>query len=591
MSKSAKSEKDTGKPAGRPAAKAAKPSKAAAAPGGLAGKSGAEIFHEILLQEGVEVMFGFPGGMVLPIFDVLYRSPIKFVLSRHEQGATHMADGYARSTGRVGVVLATSGPGATNLVTGLATANMDSVPVVAFTGQVRSWLIGNDAFQEADITGITRPITKHNFLVKRVEDLGRTIKEAFHIARTGRPGPVLVDIPVDTSQNTCAEEPDLEPDLPGYKPRTRGHTQQIQAAADAINAAKRPVLYVGGGVVIAGASEELRALAAKGNIPVTTTLLALGTIDERSELALQMLGMHGSAAANYAVQESDCLVAVGARFDDRVTGNLETFAPHAKIIHIDIDPSSISKSVVVDIPVVGDAKDILARMLPQIETKPRREWLAKIAEWKKRYPLKYETDGRIKPQEVVARLGELTKHDAIIATGVGQHQMWAAQFYGWRKPRQVITSGGLGTMGFGCPAAIGAQFGNPGATVIDIDGDGSFCMTMVEVITAVRYQQPVKFVVLDNDYLGMVRQWQEMFYGRRYSAVKHPCPQFAAIAEGFGARGIKVSERSELDDAIVEMLKHEGPVVLHAQVEPEENVYPMVAAGKGLHEMDMGKLA
>lgn len=586
MSKSSK------RPAGRASAKRPKPAKpAASVPGSLAGKTGAEIFDQMLLREGVDVMFGFPGGAVLPIFDVLYRSPIKFILTRHEQGATHMADGYARSTGKVGVVIATSGPGATNLVTGLATANMDSVPLVAFTGQVRSRLIGNDAFQEADITGISRPITKHNFLVKRVEDLGHTIREAFHIARTGRPGPVLVDIPVDVSQGTCTTEPSLEMELPGYRPQTHGHPQQIKAAAEAINAAKRPVLYVGGGVVISGASQELRALAAKGNIPVTTTLLALGTFDERNELALQMLGMHGSAAANYAVQESDCLIAVGARFDDRVTGNLETFAPHAKIIHIDIDPSSISKSVVVDIPVVGDAKGILAGLLPHVQAQPRRQWLAKIADWKKRYPLKYETDRRLKPQEVVSRLGELTGHEAIIATGVGQHQMWTAQFYGWRKPRQVITSGGLGTMGYGCPASIGAQFGNPGTTVIDIDGDGSFCMTMVEVITAVRYQQPVKFVILDNEYLGMVRQWQEMFYGRRYSAVRHPCPEFTKIAEGYGAHGIKVTDRSELDDAITEMLKHEGPVILHAVVESEENVYPMVAAGKGLHEMDLGKLA
>jgi len=589
MAKS-KSTKKAPKPAPKPAAKpTGLPPRPAR--GSLAGIPGAEIFHQMLLDEGVDIMFGFPGGMVLPIFDVLYRSPIKFILSRHEQGATHMADGYARATGKVGVVIATSGPGATNLVTGLATANMDSVPVVAFTGQVRSWLIGNDAFQEADITGITRPITKHNILVKRVEDLGRSVKEAFYIARTGRPGPVLVDIPVDVSQGKCTEEPSLEMDLPGYKPTTAGHIRQIKAAADAINASQRPVLYVGGGVVIAGASGELRSLAEKGNIPVTTTLLALGTLDERSPLALQMLGMHGSAAANYAVQESDCLIAVGARFDDRVTGDLKTFAPHAKIIHIDIDPSSISKSVVVDIPVVGDAKDILGKMLPLIKAKGRPQWLKKIAQWKSRYPFKYDTDGRIKPQEVVARIGELTKHDAIIATGVGQHQMWTAQFYGWRKPRQIITSGGLGTMGFGCPASIGAQFGRPGATVIDIDGDGSFCMTMVEVITAVRYNQPVKFVILDNDYLGMVRQWQEMFYGRRYSAVSHPCPEFKQIAEGYGAHGMKITDRGELDDAIVEMLKHEGPVVLHCAVEPEENVYPMVAAGKGLHEMDLGKLA
>jgi acetolactate synthase-1/2/3 large subunit len=565
--------------------------KAKTAPSGYVGMSGAEVLHQMLLEEGVEILFGFPGGTVLPIFDVLYRSPIKFILTRHEQGACHMADGYARSTGRVGVVIATSGPGATNLVTGLATANMDSTPLVALTGQVRSTLIGNDAFQEADITGITRPITKHNFLVKRVEDIGRTIKEAFYIARTGRPGPVVVDIAVDSTVAKLEAEPELTPDLPGYKPATAGNIRQIKLAAEAINAAQRPVLYVGGGVVISGASAELRKLAEKGNIPVTTTLLAMGAIDERSPLAMQMLGMHGSATANYAVQDSDCLVAVGARFDDRVTGRIAEFAPHAKIIHIDIDPSSISKNVVVDIPVVGDARDILGRMLEWIKPADRSAWLAKIEQWKNRHPFKYASEGKIKPQEVVARLGELTGHDAIVATGVGQHQMWTAQFYGWRKPRQIITSGGLGTMGFGCPAAIGAQFGNPGATVIDIDGDGSFCMTMVEVITAARYQQPVKFVVLDNEYLGMVRQWQEMFYGKRYSAVSHPCPEFAKIAEGFGARGMRITERSELDDAIGEMLKHPGPVVLHVLVEPEENVYPMVATGKALHEMDLGKLA
>ncbi len=555
------------------------------------GCTGARIFHEMLLEQGVETMFGFPGGMVLPIFDVLYSSPIKFVLTRHEQGAAHMADGYARSTGRTGVVIATSGPGATNLVTGLATAYMDSIPVVAFTGQVRSTLIGNDAFQEADMTGITRPVTKHNMLVKRVEDLGRAIREAFHIAGTGRPGPVLVDIAVDATTNALKQEPDLEMRLPGYKPRITGHIRQIKTAADAINASQRPVLYIGGGVIISGASTELRAVAEKGKIPVTTTLLGLGAFDETSPLAMQMLGMHGSATANYAVQECDCLIAVGARFDDRVTGNLATFAPHAKIIHMDIDPASISKNVQVDIPVVGDAKDILAKLLEYIESKDRSPWLAKIAEWKAKYPLKYETDGHIKPQEVCELVGKMTNHDAIIATGVGQHQMWAAQFCGWRKPRQIVTSGGLGTMGFGCPAAIGAQFGNPGATVIDIDGDGSFTMTMVEVITAAQYNMPVKFVVLDNGYLGMVRQWQEMFYGRRYSAVNHPCPDFAVVAEGYGAKGMRISDRSELADGIREMLKHEGPVVLAVEVEPEENVYPMVATGKGLHEMELGKLA
>ena len=561
-------------------------------PRSYAGCSGAEIFHEMLLEEGVDILFGFPGGTVLPIFDVLYDSPIQFVLSRHEQGAAHMADGYARSTGKTGAVIATSGPGATNLTTGLATANMDSIPMVAFTGQVKSFLIGNDAFQEADVTGVTRPITKHNFLVKRTEDLGRIIKEAFYIARTGRPGPVLVDIAVDATTGKLEKEPDLDCRLPGYKPRTKGHIRQIKMAANAINTAQRPVLYVGGGVVISGASDSLRAVVDKGKIPVTTTLLGLGAFDETHPLALKMLGMHGSVGANYAVQESDCLVAIGARFDDRVTGDLATFAPKAKIIHIDIDPSSISKNVEVDIPVVGDAKDILEKLLEFIEPVDRSEWLGKIAKWKEQYPFCYAPPaGKIRPQQVVEAIGELTDHDAIVATGVGQHQMWTAQYYGWRYPRQIITSGGLGTMGFGCPAAIGAQFGNPGKTVIDIDGDGSFSMTMVEVITAVRYEQPVKFVVLDNTYLGMVRQWQEMFYGRRYSSVAHPCPDLAAVAEGFGARGMKISDPSEVSDAVTEMLKHEGPVVLICEVEPEENVFPFVGPGKSLDDMDLGTLA
>jgi len=557
----------------------------------LIGSSGAEIFHEMLLEEGVEIMFGFPGGAVLPIFDVLYNSPIRFVLTRHEQGAAHMADGYARSTGKTGVVIATSGPGATNLVTGLATANMDSVPLVAFTGQVKSFLIGNDAFQEADVTGVTRPITKHNFLVKRAEDLGRVVREAFYIARTGRPGPVVVDIAVDATVARLEEAPELELALPGYKPRMTGNVRQIKAAAEAINASQRPVLYVGGGVIISGASEALRAIVEKGRIPVTTTLLGLGAVDETHPLAMRMLGMHGSVTSNYAVQESDCLIAVGARFDDRVTGDLAAFAPHAKVIHVDVDPASISKNVEVDIPVVGDARDILEKMLEFIQPVDRPAWLEKIDKWKREYPFAYQKGGRIKPQEVVEAVGELTDHEAIVATGVGQHQMWTAQFYGWRRPRQIITSGGLGTMGYGCPAAIGAQFGNPGRTVVDIDGDGSFSMTMGEVITAVRYDQPVKFVVLDNTYLGMVRQWQELFYGHRYSAVDHPCPDFKTVAEGFGAKGMKISEPSEVRDAVSEMLKHEGPVVLACQIEPEENVFPFVGPGKSLSDIDLGKLA
>jgi acetolactate synthase-1/2/3 large subunit len=560
----------------------------------LAGCKGAEIFNEMLLAEDVEILFGYPGGAVIPIFDVLYESPIRYIQTKHEQGAAHMADGYARSTGKVGTIIATSGPGATNLVTGLATAHMDSVPLVAFTGQVKSHLIGNDAFQEADVTGVTRPICKHNILVKRVEDLGRVVREAYHIARTGRPGPVVVDIAVDATTDRIEGEPNLEMDLPGYKPRIAGNPRQIRAAAEAINAAERPVLYVGGGVILANASDELRAVAEKGKLPTTTTLLGMGAIDETGPLALKMLGMHGSAAANYAVQNCDCLISVGARFDDRVTGDLSTFAPKAKIIHIDVDPASISKNVTVDIPVVGDAKGILAAMLEHIQPRDRSPWMEQIEQWKKAYPFAYAPSGPgepIKPQRVIELLGEMTDHDAIVATGVGQHQMWAAQFYGWKRPRQILTSGGLGTMGYGVPAAIGAQFGNPGKTVIDIDGDGSYTMTMVEVITAVRYQQPAKFIVLDNDYLGMVRQWQELFYDKRYSGVDHPCPDFVKIAEGFGAKGIRVGDDSELADGIREMLKAEGPVVLHVPVTKEENVYPMVPAGKSLDEMTFGTLA
>ncbi|MFP4105337.1 MAG: biosynthetic-type acetolactate synthase large subunit, partial [Phycisphaerae bacterium] len=496
---------------------------------------------------------------------------------------------------KVGVVLATSGPGATNLVTGLATAHMDSIPLVAITGQVRSTLIGNDAFQEADTTGVTRPVTKYNALVKRAEDLGRVLKEAFHIARTGRPGPVVVDIAVDATVNTVQEEPELEPRLPGYRPRLSGHNRQIKMAAEAINEAQKPVLYVGGGVIISGAAEELTALARKGKIPVTTTLMGMGAFDESDTLSLKMLGMHGTAYANFAVQNCDCIVSVGARFDDRVTGKLETFAPNAKIVHIDIDPASISKTVEVDVPVVGDAKDILAKMLEYIETKDRPEWHEQIARWKKDYPLAYSKeskDGRCKPQEVVRLLGEMTNHEAIIATGVGQHQMWAAQYYDWRFPRQCITSGGLGTMGYGVPSAIGAKLGCPDKTVIDIDGDGSFIMTMQEIVTAAIYKVAAKFVVLDNNFLGMVRQWQDLFYDKRYSSVQHPCPDFAAVADAFGAKGIRVSKPDELEKGIRELLDYnDGPAVLVVEVEEEENVFPMVASGKSLHEMDMGTLA
>jgi len=556
--------------------------------------TGARLLHDALVEEGVEIAFGYPGGAILPTFDAFYETPIRFILTRHEQGAGHMADGYARATGRVGVVIVTSGPGATNLVTALATANMDSVPLVAITGQVATAAIGNDAFQEADVTGVTRPVTKHNVLVKSVEDLPRTIKEAFHIARTGRPGAVLVDLPKDIQVKTMPVPDSVEIELPGYKPRIKGNPRQIRLAAEAINASQRPVLYVGGGVITAGACERLRELARKGNIPVTTTLLGLGAFDEVDDerLALHMLGMHGSAYANYSVQNSDLLIAVGARFDDRVTGKLDTFAPHATIIHIDIDPSSISKNVDVDIPVVGDAKAILDEMLPLIEFRERAAWFEQIAQWKRRYPFSYDRNAsNIKPQYVIEQIREATGSRAIIATGVGQHQMWAAQFYRWRFPRQMITSGGLGTMGFGFPAAIGAAFGRPDRTVIDIDGDGSFAMTLMEISTAVEQQIPVKVVVLNNHFQGMVRQWQELFYEKRYVASVMKNPDFARVADAFGAKGIRVTEKAAVRDAIEEMLRTEGPVVLDVDIDRYENVYPMVAVGKGLHEMEMGGTA
>ena len=555
-------------------------------------QTGAAIFRRTLEAEGVDTIFGYPGGVVLPLFDELYESMDKFVLTRHEQGAAHAADGYARSTGKVGVVLATSGPGACNLVTGLATAHMDSIPIVAFTGQVKTTLIGNDAFQEADVTGITRPVTKYNVLVKDVRDLARIMHEAFHVARTGRPGPVLVDIPFDVSMAELNEEPDETIRLPGYKPQLFGNPRQIQAAAEAINASERPVIYAGGGVILANASDLLRQLAEKANVPVTTTLLALGAFDQRSPLSLDMLGMHGTAYANYAVQDCDLLVAIGARFEDRVTGNLANFAPKAKIIHIDVDPSSIAKNVKVDIPVVGDAHNTLTELVKLVEHRPRSVWIDQIAKWKKQYPLTYDRKASsIKPQYVIEQICEATDSQAIIATGVGQHQMWTAQFFGWRFPRQIISSGGLGTMGFGLPAANGAQRGNPGKLVIDIDGDGSFCMTMQELITSVNYSLPVKVMILNNGYLGMVRQWQELFFDKRYSATRIASPDFAALAKGFGATGMVVDQKSDVRQAIDQAIATEGPVLVDFHVDPEENVWPMVPSGKSLHEMKMGTLA
>jgi acetolactate synthase-1/2/3 large subunit len=560
-------------------------------------KSGAQIVHEMLVNDHkVDIMFGYPGGAILPMFDQLYRTPAKFILNRHEQAAGHCADGYARATGRPGVVIVTSGPGATNTVTPIATAQMDSIPMVVFSGQVATKVIGNDAFQEADVTGITRPCTKWNYLVKDINELPRVVNEAFLIATNGRPGPVLIDLPKDIQVAVVKDEIDDSPREHILKRRkvalAGGSQKQVMDAAELINKSAKPVLYVGGGAIIAGAHDALRKVADKANIPVTTTLLGLGAFDELSDKAMYMLGMHGSAFANYAVQECDCLIAVGARFDDRVTGNLATFAPHAKIIHIDIDPSSISKNVDVDVPVVGDARLSLEALVEFVEHRDRKDWFAQIAAWKKRYPFKYFDDSKhSKPQYIIEELSKQTGGEAVITTGVGQHQMWAAQFYRWRHPRQMITSGGLGTMGYGVPSAMGAQLGRPGEIVVDIDGDASYLMTCYELATIAEYQIPVKIAILNNDFQGMVKQWQDLFYDRRYSNTTMRNPNFSKMAEAFGVRGIRCENKCDVEKTVKEMLAHKGPILVDFYVEPNEHVYPMVPSGKGLHEMEMGTLA
>ncbi|MQY53241.1 MAG: biosynthetic-type acetolactate synthase large subunit [Firmicutes bacterium] len=557
--------------------------------------TGAQIFVESLIKEKVEIMFGIPGGVLLPTFDVLYGAPIKFILTRHEQGAAHMADGYARATGKVGVCIATSGPGATNLTTGLATANMDSVPVVAFTGQVATHLVGNDAFQEADTTGVTRSITKYNYLVKDVKELAGTIKEAFHIARTGRPGPVLIDFPVDVQRASCEFVYHKEVEIRSYKPKYEGHPQQIKKAIDLIKESQRPVIYAGGGVIISGAAGELREMAKITQIPVTLTLMGMGAFPQDSELFLGMLGMHGTYFANHAIQNSDLIIAIGARFDDRITARLDAFAPQAKIIHIDIDPTSISKNVKVDIPIVGDAKNVMReinKLLNKLRPKnmeKRKKWQKQISQWKKKNPLTYKKDGKLRPQYVVEKIYEVTKGKAIIATEVGQNQMWAQQFYKYNYPRHFITSGGLGTMGYGFPAAIGAKLGKPEKIVFDIAGDGSIQMNIQEMATAVNNKVGVKIAILNNGYLGMVRQWQQLFYKKRYSATDLTAnPDFVKIAEAYGALGIRVTEKDEVEGALKKAISVDGPVILDFLVEREENVFPMVPAGARLDEVIRG---
>jgi len=555
-------------------------------------KKGALIFLECLKREGIEVIFGYPGGAVLDIYNELFDFPIRHVLVRHEQGAVHAADGYARSSGKVGVCLVTSGPGATNTVTGIATAYMDSIPVVIFSGQVPTPLIGNDAFQEADIVGITRPCTKHNYLVKDAKELPTIIAEAFYLARTGRPGPVLVDLPKDVMNAKSKFSFPEKVHLRSYNPTYNGHAGQIQKSVKEILKAKKPVIYAGGGIISSNASEELVSFARTLKIPVTTTLMGLGCFPATESLSLGMLGMHGTYWANMAVTNCDLLLAIGARFDDRVTGSIDHFATSATIIHVDIDPTSISKNVRVDIPIVGDAKNTLKRLNTLVADskedwrKVRREWFSQIDEWKKAYPLTYEQNGVIKPQYVVEKIYELTRGNAIISTEVGQNQMWTAQYYKFDQPRKLLTSGGLGTMGYGLPAAIGAQVAFPHETVIDIAGDGSIQMNIQELATAVQYRLPVKVAILNNHCLGMVRQWQELFYQKRYSATcLKTSPDFVKLAEAYGAVGLRAQKPEEVVPVIKKALSLQQPVVMDFWIDPDANVYPMVPAGAPSHKM------
>jgi len=565
------------------------------------GMTGAQAFHELMRDHGVKHMFGYSGGAILPVFDAIYNSPhFRFILNRHEQGAGHMAEGYARASGRVGVLLVTSGPGATNTVTALQDALMDGTPLIVFSGQVATGAIGTDAFQEADVTGITRSCTKWNVLVKDVRDLPRMINQAFHVATTGRPGPVLVDLPKDVTARKITQAVSDQPHLPGYYTRQLGLSTEIDRAAEMINRAKRPVIYAGQGVITADACDLLRQLAETGQIPVTTTLLGLGAFDERSALSLHMLGMHGTAYANWAMDQADCIIALGTRFDDRVTGDPRKFARGAReaerlgaggIIHFDIAPENINKAVPVTLGIEGDAKRNLERLLPRIETRDRSAWTEQCAKWKRDYPLRYKDDDRpkhLKPQAVLEELDRQTHGDAIIVTGVGQHQMWAAQFYQFRRPRQFITSGGLGTMGFGTPAAIGAKIACPDQTVVNIDGDGCFSMTGMEMITAAAHDVPVKVIIFNNRFQGMVKQWQDLFYEQRYSHTEMFNPDFKALAEAMGCTGLRCDRKADLPKALTQMLECDKPVVLECVVEQNEHVYPMLPAGKCVDDMVLG---
>ncbi len=554
--------------------------------------TGSEILLRCLIEEGVEVVFGYPGGAVLPIYDSLYQGALKHLLARHEQGAVHAADGYARATGKPGVVIATSGPGATNLVTGMATAQMDSIPLVCITGNVAQNLIGTDAFQEADITGITMPITKHSYLVTDVKELPRVVKEAFHIASSGRPGPVLIDIPKDVSNARSTYRYPEQVHIRGYQPKTDPHPLQITRLHQAIAEAKKPLILAGGGVVTAGAEQELIAFAEKINAPVTTTLMGLGGFPGQHAHWVGMPGMHGTYAANHALLECDLLIGIGVRFDDRVTmGRLDKFATGAKIVHIDIDPAEIGKNVDTYIPIVGDVKKSLEEAVKEVPQARSDAWMGQVQQWYREKPLTFkDSEEMLKPQWVIRHLYETTGGDAVVTTDVGQHQMWVAQYFPFARPRSFITSGGLGTMGFGFPAAVGAQLAKPEATVISVTGDGGFQMTNQELAVVALTNIPVKVAVINNRCLGMVRQWQEVFHSKRYSEVDlADSPDFVKLAEAYGVKAWRATNKEEAKEAWKEALAHPGPAVVDFQVASEENVYPMVAPGSGLDEMIMGE--